>query len=366
MDHRAPKTWFPCDRASNILDLVLRQERDHEAGRRITLTEDVRRQGAALHAEFHAGLQTLAELFPSWFTQRDPSSQQQGTAQDHPSARDSSECDHQVALESLFSANVVQAADFRRPTEPRQRFMKLDSSWLGLTEALAQQDCEGLLAAHGGQAVRGGGITTSELLAQCGTTFPDAYPRTGPDIGVEPIRELRPGQTRSSDEFDGIWGVAWQGVESSEASTRGPGESPPVDRITPGAIYRGTMRGRTVRETAVEQSMSQRFAHDHTLNAWPLDEALPGVSVPLDSIDFRSPLAVGGQHQVEQRGADIHLGLMNETSLSSMLQQAMTAVVEELDRLRTAARRTANELEKLRGPVSPAFPSKPPEFHGRI
>jgi len=60
------------------------------------------------------------------------------------------------------------------------------------------------------------------------------------------------------------------------------------------------------------------------------------------------------------------MGPLADMSASGSGQQAMAAAVEELERLRAAARRTADELEKIRGPVPPAFPARPTVFQGRI
>jgi hypothetical protein len=41
-------------------------------------------------------------------------------------------------------------------------------------------------------------------------------------------------------------------------------------------------------------------------------------------------------------------------------------VVDELERLRAAARHAALELERVRGPVAPPLPARPPAFWGRM
>ncbi len=360
------ETWIRSGPARDALEAVLRQEGDRDARRRVWLTEDMRRQVAAPQANFPAASVALAELFPSWFGGIDPSSEQQAITEDGPLARYSPGSDFRVARDSVDSTNAIRPTDIRQPTEPRHRFMKLDSSWVDESNVFNPADLVGLLVTHGRQTVRGGGISSTELLAQYNTTLPVALQETNPDIGDTQFRDLLSRQTGAGDEFKERWGIAPRRIDSGEEGGGDAGEFPRADRVAPESIHRGSHRDLTGRPASVDLMMSQPFARDQPLSERAIDAALSGVSPPMDSTEFRLPPTIAGRSLEGKRGADSHFGPMAEMSASSPVQHAMAAVVEELERLRAAARRTADELEKVRGLVPPAFPARPPVFHGRL
>jgi hypothetical protein len=329
MAYNTRETWIRSGPARDALESLSRQEGDHDARPRVWLAEDVRRQVSAAHGNRPAASEALAELFPSWFGGIDPSTGPEGTTEHGPPAGDSPGDDFGVATESVDPPSAIRSAGIRRPTEPRQRFMKVDSSWID-------------------------------------ENLPVTVWKTNPAIVDEQIRELLGGPTGAGDEFEETWGTGPRPIDSDEDGGGDPGEFPRANRVAPELINRRSNRALTGREASVELMMSQPWARDPPLGARAIDAALPGASPPEDSVGSRSPPAIAGRSLEGKRGAESHLGSMADTSATSLAPQAMAALVEELERLRAAVRRTADELEKIRGPVPAAFPARPPDFQGRI
>ena len=225
MAHDTRETWIHSSAARDALESLSRQERDHDARRRVWLAEDVRRQVAAEQGSISVPSVALAELFPSWFGGIDPSIGQEGTTEHGPPTGDTPGNDFGVAPDSVDPPNAIRSADIRRPSEPRQRFMKVDSSWIDESRAFNQED-------------RLEGLATRELLG---------------------------GQTGAGDEFEETWGIGPRRIDSGEDGGRDAGEFPRANRVAPELINRRSNRAVTGREASVELMMSQPFART---NPW--------------------------------------------------------------------------------------------------
>jgi len=111
--------------------------------------------------------------------------------------------------------------------------------------------------------------------------------------------------------------------------------------------------------------MSQAFTRDRTLGERAIGAALSGFPEAVGPGDRRPP-ASNAQTMIEPNcGSERHLSQLANTSTTGLGKEMMVAATQELERLRSAARRTADELEKVRGPVPPAFPARPPVFRDR-
>lgn len=123
-------------------------------------------------------------------------------------------------------------------------------------------------------------------------------------------------------------------------------------------------------------------------DAWSTPAAAPSIAAQgneaLGAFDFpRAPAACDADRLVRDPATAFDGGLSPRSAWTSPLVSAaptrgshggpradasdsgasLAALLDDLEKLRTAARRTAQELERIRGPVQPALPAMPPN-HG--
>ena len=111
--------------------------------------------------------------------------------------------------------------------------------------------------------------------------------------------------------------------------------------------------------------MAKALTRDRTFGDQAIGSALSGSVDALGPGD-RRPSAINARTMIEpSRGSERPVSPRSGAPASASRTESMEAATQELERLRSAARRTADELEKVRGPVPPAFPARPPVFRDR-
>ncbi len=111
--------------------------------------------------------------------------------------------------------------------------------------------------------------------------------------------------------------------------------------------------------------MAKALTLDRTFGDQAIGSALSGSVDALGPGD-RRPSAINARAMIEpSRGSERPVSPRSGAPASISGTESMEAATQELERLRSAARRTADELEKVRGPVPPAFPARPPVFRDR-
>jgi hypothetical protein len=337
MAHNTQETGIGSGLDKVAADTVLRRESDRDVRRRELYADELRRHVGAVEGNRHNVRVALTELYP---TQSEPIARLSlptppTLAETVGSALSTSSTPPFARGGETFETGSSLAT--RRPIS--QPSPSLANGELGGAQSPPRP---AVLATLIGPTKPDAGrsIPTDDVLGRYARSLPLTGPAswyTGPRNGME----------QTSDRID-------------------PQAKTPVPRMVQ-------------QDAATELTMSQALALDRTLGERAIGAAWSGFSEAVGPGD-RRPRASDAQTMIEpNRGAPgpggptaqgwgvpaRRFSPLADTSTTGLGKEAMAAVTEELERLRSAARQTADELEKVRGPVPPAFPSRPPVFRDR-
>jgi hypothetical protein len=214
----------------------------------------------------------------------------------------------------------------------------------------------------------GRSIPTDDALGKYARTLPFtplASWYVDPSNGMEPVSDRIDQQAETGAEFQEAMDAAPGAIEARGGTGEDEGKNRFAATSEREPVNRAPFPRIVQPDAASELTMSRAFTMDRTLSEQAIGAAWSGFPEALGQGD-RPPRASNAQTMNERnRGSERRPSPLADTSTAGSGKETMVAVTEELERLRSAARQTADELQKVRGPVPPAFPSRPPAFRDR-
>jgi hypothetical protein len=211
-------------------------------------------------------------------------------------------------------------------------------------------------------------VPTDAVLDQYAQTVPVTPPPpryAGPLVRMEQLSDVISQQVDSGVELQEARGAAPGAAEPREGRGGDEGELPFAVTAERGPVKRPTFPQMVQQDPATELTMSKVLTRDRRLGDHAIGSGLPGLPEAVGPVEHRR-LATNASAMIEPNpGSARPVSPWTGTPASSSGTESMAAATEELERLRSAARRTADELERIRGPVPPAFPARPPVFRDR-
>jgi hypothetical protein len=354
MDHHHQETRVHSDPIEDVVETALRREHDRASRQRALHAEELRRLAWAVESNWPGGRQALDEFLPTGPDRAvrpgEPIAPERGAPT--------------VGI-PLVNDTVVP----RDPPNPAATSRRAPARG---TEHLIPEQPSGLLArwmapptpdVFTPRSIHDGNVPVhySERLP----IVPPASLFTGALGDNDPVSELtsqQPGagvvnehiSNASTGAMDAIRGA---GVDDGPLSFAAAKDQDPLNRqrsrLPAGLDFRNELA--TSRALAREPSKAERAID----SLWSGFSETPG---PGD----RRPSAINPRTMIETgRGSDRPGSPRADTRTRDAGKESMDAAADELERLRSAARRTADELAKIRGPVPPAFPARPPVFRDR-
>jgi hypothetical protein len=333
-------------------DNLLTRESDRDARRLQDYTDERGLHAASVERNRRSAGQALAELFPSESDQ---------------SARSS---DPEMLQSNTPQTGISLASESRLPLEPPHSLTNTLIAGASSGKGFGQDESARLLATLVGPTKPDSGMSvpTDVVLDKYAQTVPVTPPPpryAGPFVRMEQVSDVISQQVETGVESQEARGAAPGAAEPREGRRGDEGELPFAVTAERGPVKRPTFPQMVQQDPATELTMSKALTRDRRLGYHAIGSGLPGLPEAVDPVERRRP-AINAPAMIEPNaGSASPVSPWAGTPARSSGTESMAAATEELERLRSTARRTADELEKIRGPVTPAFPARPPVFRDR-
>jgi hypothetical protein len=333
---------------TEAVDTLLRRESDRDARRWLEhYTDERQRHAGAVEADRRDASAALTDLLPpSESKPIAPLSEPEILQAGAPRNGVSSANEPTLPRDDSDQATAIRsaAAQQQHPIEPPQSLIKaLIADAIG-GKQFSQDEPARLRATRIGPTKpdAGSSIPTDVMLGQYAQTMPVTPPAslfTSPVTGMDQASDVLSQEAKTGVTFQASWSDV------------------PVNR--------GLLPQPVQENAATELAMSKALTRDRTLGDHAIGSALSGFPQAVGPGDLRGR-AINAPTMIEPNpGSERQVSPWADTPATSSGKESIAAATEELERLRSAARRTADELEKVRGPVPPAFPARPPVFRDR-
>lgn len=352
MAHITQESWIQAALNQQTADNPLTRESARDARRLQHYTDERGRHAASVEPNRRNAGEALKELVPS------------------ESDRSARLSDPEMLQPSAPQTGTSLASESRLPLEPPHSLTNSLIAGASRGKGFGQDESARLLATLVGptKADAGMSVPTDVVLDQYAQTVPVTPPPpryAGPFARTKPMSDMISQQVRTGVEFQEARGAAPGAAEPRDGRGGDEGELPFAVTAKRGPVKRPTFPQMVQQDPATELTMSKALTRDRRLGDHAIGSGLSGLPEAVDSVDRRRP-AINAPAMIEPNdGSSRPVSPRAGTPARSSGTESMAAATEELERLRSAARSTAGELEKIRGPIPPAFPARPPVFRDR-
>jgi hypothetical protein len=345
MDHNTPKTWIYSALGKELAETSIRRETDRDAQRLSLSTDELRHHAEAVEGNASSSRKALSAFFPT-----DPEPIPQSSEPDRLKADVP-----QIERTDRAKENRSAAAPERRP-QPHHEDQRLE-------RAQSLTNLFGPTNAHAS-----GSIPTAVVLGKYARAMPVASPAsryTDPLMGREQASDIIGREARNDVIFPETPGALPGEVETHQGRGGDKTEFPFAAAPERRPVGRTSFPRVVQQDAATELTMAKALTPDRTFGDQAIGSTLSG-SLDAPGTGDRRPSAINARAMIEpNRRSERPVSPWSGAPASTSGTESMEAATQELERLRSAARRTADELEKVRGPVPPAFPARPPVFRDR-
>jgi hypothetical protein len=348
MNHNTQDSWIQRGLDTEAVDTQLRRESDRDARRWLEHYIDERRHqaGAVEGNRRDAGAALTELLLPADSKPIARLSEPEKLQAGAPRVAVSTANDPTLPVDHTDQARAIRsaAAQQQHPIEPPQPRVRAQIAEAIGGSQLSQAESARQLATRIGPTKpdAGSSIPTDVVLGQYAQTIPVtplASLYTSPVAGMERASDVLSQQAKTGGTFQESWGDV---------------------RVNHGPSPRAVQEN-----AATELAMSNALTRDRTLGDHAIGSALSGLPEGVGPADRRRP-ATGAPTMIgPNQDSERLISPWADPPAGTSGKESIAAATDELERLRSAARRTADELEKIRGPVPPAFPARPPVLRDR-
>jgi hypothetical protein len=345
MDHNTSKTWIHSALGKELAEASIRRETDQDARRLSLSTDELRRTAEAVEGNAWSSREALNVIVPADSEPIAQWSEPNRLKADVP----------RIERTDRAKENRSAAAPERKP-QPQHEDQRLERA----------QSLTNLLGPTNAHVSRS--IPTAVVLGKYARTMPVASPAsryTDPLMGREQASDVIDREARNDVIFPETPGALPGEVETHQGRGGDKREFPFAAAPERRPVGRTSIPRVVQQDAATELTMAKALTVDRTFGDQAIGSALSG-SRDAPGPGDRRPSSTNARPMIEpNRGSERPVSPGSGAQASPSGTESMEAATHELERLRSAARRTADELEKVRGPVPPAFPARPPIFRDR-